>query len=364
MKSSIYFIRFPLNLKSPLLFPDLDPSLGAMEQLIEIGVFAAKWVIVVTALGTLVVLVLVAAGKARQSADLEVEDVNQKFIGFRSFLGSFLFNKKQQKQESKKLKKNTESKALLSKPRLFVLEFNGDIQATQVEELREEVDAVLSVAAKGDKVLVRVESPGGTVHGYGLAAAQLLRLKRAELEVIAAVDRVAASGGYLMACTASRIIAAPFAILGSIGVVAQVPNIHRLLKKHEIDYEEITSGEYKRTVSVLGEITEKGRQKFTQQIEDTHSLFKDFVSKERPQLNVDAVSTGEYWFGFRAHELKLVDEIQTSDEYVFSARETHRILKVNMKSQHGLAHKLKKFMSEAKSELGNSLLGRFFNPRI
>lgn len=335
-----------------------------MEQLIEIGVFAAKWLIVILAIGIILLMTVLAAAKSRQAADLEIEDLNRKFSDFRSFLASHLFSKKQLKQENKALKKATAEASKTDKPRLFVLEFNGDIQATQVEELREEVNAVLSVGVKGDKVLVRVESPGGTVHGYGLAAAQLLRLKSAGLEVIAAVDRVAASGGYLMACTANQIIAAPFSILGSIGVVAQVPNIHRLLKKHDVDYEEITSGEYKRTVSVLGEITEKGRQKFTEQIEDTHKLFKDFVAKERPQLNVDAVSTGEYWFGFRAHSLNLVDAIQTSDEYIFAAKDSHRILQVNMKSQHGLAHKLKKFMSQAKEDMDLLGLGRFFKPRI
>lgn len=188
--------------------------------------------------------------------------------------------------------------------------------------LREEVTAVLSVATSDDEVVVILESPGGVVHGYGLAASQLQRFKDHRIALTVAVDKVAASGGYLMACVAQRIIAAPFAILGSIGVVGQMPNFNRLLKSHDVDYELITAGEYKRTLTLFGENTEKGREKFREEIEITHALFKDFVRTHRPDVDIERVSTGEHWYGLQALELKLVDAVRTSDDYLRDASAT------------------------------------------
>jgi serine protease SohB len=202
---------------------------------------------------------------------------------------------------------------------VFVLNFHGDIRASALASLREEVTAVLTVAQPEDEVMLRLESSGGLVHAYGLAAAQLLRIRDRRLKLTVAVDKVAASGGYLMACVADRIIAAPFAILGSIGVIAQLPNFNRLLKKHDIDYEQFMAGEYKRTVTLFGENTDKGRHKFQEEIEATHALFKDFVRNHRPQLDLDQVATGEYWYGTRALEHRLADELRTSDDYLLDA---------------------------------------------
>ncbi len=204
--------------------------------------------------------------------------------------------------------------------RTFVLRFHGDIRATAVEALREEVSAVLQVAEPGrDRVLLVLDSPGGVVPGYGLAAAQLARLRTAGVELVAVVDRVAASGGYMMAAVADRIVAAPFAIVGSIGVVAQLPNIHRFLKRNDIDVELHTAGQYKRTLTLLGENTEAGREKFREELEQTHMLFKDFLNRYRPQLDLDKLATGEHWYGQDALELALIDEIGTSDDLVLEA---------------------------------------------
>jgi len=200
--------------------------------------------------------------------------------------------------------------------RVFVLDFNGDIRASEVDLLREEISAVLSFAGENDEVVLRLDSAGGMVHTYGLAASQLERIKSAKIKLTICVDEVAASGGYMMACLADKLIAAPFAILGSIGVVAQLPNFHRVLKKHGVDYETFTAGEYKRTVTMFGENTEKGKDKFVEEIQDTHLLFKEFVSQARPCIDIDAVATGEVWFGRRAIEHKLIDELNTSDDHL------------------------------------------------
>lgn len=236
-------------------------------------------------------------------------------------------HKKAAKQEAKALKK-ADGKLLPSRKRIYVVDFDGDLQASQVRLLRTEITAVLSAAQETDEVLVRLESAGGLVHGYGLAASQLDRVRRQGISLVVAVDKVAASGGYLMAAVANHIIAAPFAVLGSIGVVAQIPNVHRLLKRHDVDVEVLTAGKYKRTLTVLGENTEEGRQKFIEELEDVHRLFQDYVGTRRAQLDLDAVATGETWYGQQALDMKLVDEVLTSDEYLVQQSEHADIYEV------------------------------------
>ncbi|HTO17747.1 MAG TPA: protease SohB [Pseudomonas sp.] len=290
-----------------------------MEFLADYAGFLARTVTVVVAI--LVVLAAVAALRGRNRArggQLEVRKLNEFFTGLRERLEQDLLDKHELKARRK-----TEAKAAKAakkagghKPRVYVLDFDGDIRASAVEHLRHEITALLSVATPKDEVVLRLESPGGMVHGYGLAASQLVRIRQAGVPLTVCVDKVAASGGYMMACIGDRILSAPFAVLGSIGVVAQIPNLHRLLKKHDVDYEVLTAGEYKRTLTVFGENTEKGRQKFQEDLELTHVLFKNFVSRYRPQLDIDQVATGEVWLGQAALGRQLIDELRTSDEYL------------------------------------------------
>lgn len=225
--------------------------------------------------------------------------------------------------------------------KIFVLDFKGDIQASAVENLREEITLILATAKAGrDRIVVRLESPGGMVHGYGLAAAQLVRLRDAGFHLTICVDKVAASGGYMMACIANEIIAAQFAIVGSIGVVAQVPNFNRLLKEHNVDFELYTAGQYKRTVTMFGENTPEGKAKFEEELQQTHVLFKHFVEKYRPQLNVDKVATGEHWYGEDALDLNLVDKLQTSDEYLLALLPQHDVYVINTRKKATLGEKL------------------------
>jgi len=226
------------------------------------------------------------------------------------------------------------------RPRVFVLDFDGDMQASQVDQLREEVSAILPVVGESDKVLLRLESGGGVVHGYGLAASQLMRLKDAGITLTISVDKVAASGGYMMACVGDEIIAAPFAILGSIGVVAQLPNFHRLLKKNDIDFEMHTAGEYKRTLTVFGENTDKAREKFQADIDDIHVLFKEFVSSNRPVVAIDEVATGEFWFGQRALEKNLADRLCTSDSFLVEHLEGYDLIEIRYRVKRSWQEKL------------------------
>jgi serine protease SohB len=259
-----------------------------------------------------------AARPGKADGSLRVSRLNHKLLRVAESLRAAMMPSKAYRKHHKQLVKAEKAREGEERPRLFVLDFDGDVMASAVESLRQEVTALLAVADKGDEVVLRLESPGGAAHAYGLGASQLVRLKEGGLKLTVCVDKVAASGGYMMACVAEQIIAAPFAILGSIGVVAPLPNAHRLLERVGVDYENVTAGEYKRTVSFLAANTDKGREKFQEQLDDVHSLFKDFVKENRPAVDIDAVATGEHWHGRRAAELGLANQVMTSDDYLMS----------------------------------------------
>lgn len=313
---------------------------GFLLKLISIGVFIV------------VVLAMVASGKRKtQPGSLSVTKLNESYDAMKAELDRQLLDKKDLKNkekekkkaaklEKKAQKKTTKEEAVTeAKKRLYVLDFDGDIKASAVTSMREEITAVLSVAKPQDEVVVRLESGGGVVHGYGLAASQLQRIREANIPLTVCVDKVAASGGYMMACVADKIIAAPFAILGSIGVVAQVPNVHRLLDKSLIDVELHTAGRYKRTLTMLGKNTDEGREKFKQDLEDTHGLFKRFVSSQRPQLEIEDIATGDTWYGSEALENKLVDAVMTSDAYLVSHYDNADVIQVTYKQPKGMAER-------------------------
>ena len=245
---------------------------------------------------------------------------------------------KKKSKEEKKAAKHGSEKA--DKKRIFVLDFHGDIKASATNNLRQEITTLLSLAQPTDEVVVRLESTGGMVHSYGLAASQLARINSKQIPLTVCVDKVAASGGYMMACVAHKVLAAPFAVIGSIGVIAQLPNFHRVLKNNNIDYEMLTAGEYKRTLTIFGENTDKAREKFVEDLEDTHDLFKDFVTEYRPVVDIAKVATGEVWYGRRALNMKLVDELKTSDEYLTDQIETADIYQVEFRHKKTLPEKL------------------------
>lgn len=285
------------------------------EFLAEYGLFLLK---VVTVAMAIVVVILIAAAEGRKAGHegLEVESINKKYKGMASVLRKAVMQKSDQKKEAKEEKKRekADAKKASSRPKSFVIDFKGDLKASGVPSLREEVTAILDVATADDEVIVRLENHGGVVHEHGLAASQLARIRDRNIRLSICVDKVAASGGYLMACVASKIYVAPFAILGSIGVLAQIPNFNRLLDSHGVDFEQITAGKYKRTVTMFGENTDEDRAKLKEELEEVHGLFKSAVSTYRPDLDLDKVATGEHWYGSRALELGLADEIKTSDE--------------------------------------------------
>lgn len=327
-----------------------------MEFLKDYGLFLAKTVTIVLAIVFIVRGIFATVQHEREMSreKITVKKLNRHYEYLHDVMReemTSIFERKQilkaKKQQWKDEKKQAKAGTLPEKRKIFVLNFRGDIRASAVSSLREEVSAILTVAKNTDEVVVRLESSGGVVHAYGLAASQLQRFKRKQIPLTIAVDKVAASGGYLMACVGDRILAAPFAIVGSIGVISQVPNFNRLLKKYDIDYEEITAGEYKRTLSVFGENTEKGRQKFLEQMEEVHTSFKEFLQEHRPKIELAEVATGEYWYGKRAQELKLVDELTTSDDYLFASHEESEIYEITYKPKETLREKLAAGMEES-----------------
>ena len=319
-------------------------NLTAWEQFF---LFAGEGLTVLFVIAAVLILIAVLVARGNAQHEMEIERLHVKFRKLRNLLEAKAFTPKGMKALLKERKKRAAADKHAEKKRVFVLDFKGDIKASAVDTFRDEISAILQVAKEGDEVMVRVESPGGMVHGYGLAAAQLLRLREKKVPLTVCVDKVAASGGYMMACTADKIVAAPFAIVGSVGVVAQVPNFHRLLRKHDVEYKEYTAGEFKRTVSVFGEITAKGEEKFREQLEATHVLFKSFVQKYRPRLDVDKIATGEYWYGEQALGLGLVDAIQTSDEWLLERLDTHLLLHLKMHKKQPLTEKLSGVLGRA-----------------
>ncbi|MGV3344368.1 protease SohB [Enterobacteriaceae bacterium LUAb1] len=312
-----------------------------MELLSSYGLFLVKLLTFILAMVAVVLVVTNAAlRKKGQHGQLKLTDLSKNYREMKDDMmlakmkhydqkAWHKARKKEEKQEVKTAKQRVKlGQRDLVKPSLYVIDFKGGISADEVSSLREEVSAVLAVASGHDEVLLRLESPGGVVHGYGLAASHLQRLRDKGIRLTAAVDKVAASGGYMMACVADRIIAAPFAIIGSIGVVAQIPNFNRLLKRNDIDMELHTAGEYKRTLTMFGENTEQGRLKFREDLNNTHDLFKTFVHEMRPTLDITRVATGEYWFGRQALDKGLVDSLGTSDEVILAKMEKFDVIAV------------------------------------
>lgn len=342
-----------------------------MQFLAQYGLFLAKTVTWVAAILLLVggIGSLLRSARQHSTNRLDIRNVNDRLRELADGLNEELLDgadrkkqsaarKKEQKREAKRNKKAPPA----PKPRVFVLDFDGDLQASAVASLREEISALLQVARDDDEVLLRLESGGGLVHSYGLASSQLVRLRQRRLKLTVAVDKIAASGGYMMACVADQVIAAPFAIVGSIGVVAQIPNFNRLLRKHDVDIELHTAGEYKRTLTVLGENTEAGRTKFREEIQQTHDLFKSFVAENRPKLDLAKVATGEHWFGSQALELNLVDKIATSDDYLLARTRDADVYELHYRRRRPLSERIGDSLTRLAASLRRSTQAEILRP--
>jgi serine protease SohB len=334
------------------------------EFWISYGLFLAK---TATLVGALLLVIgriawLAAAGRTRATERVRVTRLNDRLDAMARSMQRALLPHGQlrkwldaEKQRDKERKKQADSVAAPQRKRVFVLDFHGDLRASAVASLRDEVTAVLAVARPNDEVVAKVESGGGLVHAYGLAASQLQRIRAAKVPLTVAVDKVAASGGYMMACVADRVVAAPFAILGSIGVVLQVPNFHRLLERHGVDYQLLTAGEHKRTLTVFGEITDKAKQKAQDELDEAHDLFKRFVSEHRPAVDLAQVATGAHWYGTRALELGLCDALRTSDDYLIEAAKDADVFEVKVAVRKPLGERLGGFFGRFLQSLGDSV---------
>lgn len=330
---------------------------GTMQEFLSnYGLFLAKTLTIVLALAALIIVIARTSGRRREpEPTLKIVNINDRYARYQTALEGAMLSKHQARAASKERRAaQCKRDSQADRKRIFVLDFDGDLSASAAASLAQEVTAVLMVARTTDEVVVRLHSPGGMVHGYGLAANQLQRIRDQAIPLTVAVDKVAASGGYMIACVADRILAAPFAIIGSIGVVAQLPNLHRFLQKHDIDFELLTAGKHKRTLTIFGENTEAAREKLHEQLIATHELFKSFVVKHRPGLNIEAVATGDYWHGTRALELCLIDELRTSDDYLLEASKEYDLFEVRYQRKARLGRRLMEFVQHALHQTGNS----------
>lgn len=328
-----------------------------MEFIADYGSFLLKVVTLVVAF--LVVMGSIVAVASRQKGsnsegELKIDKLNDELADHKEQLEDAVYSEtalkqldKDRKKEDKikakaekKAEKKSKSAAEPAEKRVYVIDFDGDIKASDVELMRREITAILTFAKKDDEIVVRLESGGGMVHSYGLASSQLKRIRDKGIHLTVCIDRVAASGGYMMACLADRVVAAPFAIVGSIGVVAQLPNFNKLLRKNDVDFELFTAGEYKRTVTMFGENTDSAREKFQADLEDTHELFKNHVKHYRPRVDIEAVATGDIWYGQQALDQKLIDEVGTSDDYLVAACDRADVYTVRYEYRKTLQEKL------------------------
>lgn len=336
------------------------------EFFVEYGLFLLKAITIVAAIVVVIGTAAAAGKRASHHEGLEIESLNKKYQLLAAALKQAVMKKADWKAEVKATKERdkAEAKSDKKRPRAFVIDFKGDLKASAVPSLREEVSAVLEVATADDQIIVRLENHGGVVHEHGLAASQLVRIRDRGIPLIVAVDKVAASGGYLMACVANKIVAAPFAILGSIGVIAQLPNFNRLMDSHGIDFEQITAGKYKRNVTIFGKNTDEDRARLKEELEEVHGLFKGAVSRYRPDLDLDKIATGEHWYGTRAMELGLVDEIRTSDELLAELAKDRDLYRVAYKIRQPLQKRLMANLDAALDKVDNFNWQRRFESRL
>ena len=321
-----------------------------IELLSNYGLFLMKTLTVLISI-LLIISFIVNSKKSDQSGSIEIKNINKELNSIEENIKKNILTKSDFKKFIKARKKSNKK---LEK-RLFVIDFKGNIRASEIVSLRREVSGVILSCKKGDEVLLRLENSGGTVHEHGLAASQLKRIKDKKIPLTICVDKVAASGGYMMACVANRIIASPFAIIGSIGVLAQVPNFNKLLKDKGINFEQHTAGNYKRTVTMFGENTDKDREKLNEQLEEIHVLFKNFITSQRKNIDIEKVATGEYWYGENALSLNLIDEVMTSDEYILAMREKFEITHIKYKPIKTFSDKISKISSSFTNKAIGSL---------
>ena len=317
-----------------------------IELISNYGLFLLKTLTVVISIIVILSFAL-SSKKSKSEGNLVVTNVNEELDNLENNIKKNILNKKDFKNFIKDKKKNNK----IAEKKLFILDFKGNIKASEIVSLRREISGILLSYKKGDEVILRLENSGGTVHEHGLAASQLKRIKDKKIPLTICVDKVAASGGYMMACVANKIVSSPFAIIGSIGVLAQVPNFNKLLKNKGIDFEQHTAGNYKRTVTMFGKNTEKDRKKLGEQLEDIHLLFKDFIVSQRKNIDIEKVATGEYWYGKSALKLNLIDEIMTSDEYILSIKDKFNIFHIKYKPVTSFADKISKVSSNIVNKL-------------
>lgn len=330
-----------------------------LEALFQLLIFTCKAVIVIVLILVLIagILTLLGRGKEKLTGRISIKNLNEKYADTKANLLSVILSKNQfkkfLKEKKQEQKKKQDSEATKN---IFVLTFHGDIKASAVSSLSEEITAILNIATPKDEVVVKIESGGGMVHAYGLGASELQRIKQQKIPLTVAIDKIAASGGYLMACVADKIIAAPFAIIGSIGVIFQLPNFHRVLQHNHIDFEQITAGNYKRTLTLFGKNTEEGREKLREELEDIHHYFKQVIQANRPQIDIEKVSTGEHWLAKQAEQYKLVDGLQTSDDYLLEQSKVAKLYEIKFQTKKTFVEKI----TTAAQALKQAFLGMYF----
>lgn len=169
-------------------------------------------------------------------------------------------------------------------------------------------------------IVLRVDSPGGTVAASEEIATYV---KECEKPVVVSVGDVGASGAYMISSQADSIWANPGSSVGSIGVIAQIPNVSGLLDMVGVEFQTFTAGEYKDAGSAYRDLTKEEEALIQGEVEEAYDQFIDIVAEGRglERAKVEELAIGWTWSGVRAKELGLVDEVGTYRDALEDAAE-------------------------------------------
>ncbi|WP_343192796.1 S49 family peptidase [Buchnera aphidicola (Taiwanaphis decaspermi)] len=213
------------------------------------------------------------------------------------------------------------------KSNLYILDYNDKIKKNKIKKLREEISSIILVAKKNDEVLLRLENTSDIVYEYGLVIAQLQRLRKKGIKLIISIDKIVSNGGYIIACVADHISASPFSIIGPINIVVNIPNIDKYTQTSNLNNQLNDCNTFTK-LTLIKNNTKIYVNKIFNKLDIKKYIRNSFIKDMRPSLNLNKIFNQNYWIGENAINEKLIDSINTSDDILFSKKDTHNLLKI------------------------------------
>ena len=240
-----------------------------------------------------------------------------------------------------------------------VADFFGTVSEGMVGRVREELDT----AREDDQIkaiVLRINSPGGTVTGSDLLYDEIRRFKQErKLPVVAQLMGTAASGGYYVALAADEIYAERTTVTGSIGVIFSGVNIAGLMEKFGVENQTITSGKFKDAGSLLRRMRPEERAQLQSVIDDLYARFVEVVQTGRTKLTgeqIRALADGRIFSATQAKQAGLVDEIGSLDSSVRRARELAGLSTASVITYHRPREYTNNYYTRAPQQTRDALL--------